>query len=353
MADTSTSVASFLQNGQLPTGSAIEASTQESTAPQYWLDAGKQALANQAALMTQPYQPYQGPRVADFTQDQRQGFGMTGRAAGAYQPGLTAGVNTTNAAAAAPGALMAAQPWLNAAGQSSVSNIGAYMNPYMDSVIGRIGELGARNLSENLMPAITSKFINAGQLGFGPHTGMGAAPSGMTTDALRALRDTNADVLAQQTAAMQQGYTQAANLAGTDLSRYSQLASTAGGLANQQQQTQLQAGQQQADLGGMAQKYGLAGAQAVQDVGAQQQKLNQQNLDTRYADFLRQQGWPQQQIDAMVKTMGGIQSSGAIPTALTKNGIVPTGQPAQYAPSDLATAGGIISGIGSIIKALP
>ena len=342
-------MSSFLQNGQIPEGSALTASTRETSMPAWYMNYAQQLIANQNAIMQQPYQTYQGPRVAEVNPTQQQGFDATKTAAGAYQPGLATGTATTNAAANAPGAATAAQPWLNRSGETSVANIGQYMNPYTDAVVSRIGELGARNLSENLMPAIESKYINAGQLGFGPRGG-GGTPSGMMTDTARAVRDTNADILAQQSAALQQGYTQAANLSQGDLSRYGQLGATAGQLANTEQQTQLQAGQQQAELAGLEQKYGLEGAGAVTAVGNQQQQNTQQNLDVAYGDFLRQQGWNQEQINAALNTLKGVQ--GAVPTAQTEQGIVPSGQQAQYAPSTASSIAGVGLGLLSGLKDL-
>jgi hypothetical protein len=76
------------------------------------------------------------------------------------------------------------------------------MNPYNDAVTNRIGELGTRNLTENLLPAIEGRYIQAGQLGYGGRGGLGGTPSGMMTDTARTLRDVNADILAQQTAAL-------------------------------------------------------------------------------------------------------------------------------------------------------
>jgi hypothetical protein len=359
-------------------------------------------LAGQKGISSRGYETAPMPRVAGFTPTQQQAFDMTGTAATAYQPMLNAATAATQGAMGMPGSLAtsqpyfnqamnlngvtaatpglqqgaqftaqstnalgmnAAQPYLSAAGQSSVANIGQYMNPYNDAVTNRIGELGARNLSENLLPQIEGRYIQAGQLGYGGRDGMGT-PSGMMTDTARALRDVNADILAQQTAALQSGYTQAAGLAGTDLGRQSQLAQTAGSLGTQQQGALAQAGAQMADIGqtygtltgaqqraitdigsnvgtfagqditrtlqgaqqlaGLgedAQRLGLIGAGALGSVGALQQGQGQKNLDVAYGDFLRQQGYDQEQTDQMVKTLGGV--AGAVPRAETTYGISP------------------------------
>lgn len=338
----------FLAEGaQIPAGSAVKSLTSQTVLPSWYTDYGRQILANQQAVSALPYQTAPMPRVAEFTPAQQQGFQMTEQAATAYQPALTAATAATGAAAAQPGALTTAQPYLQNAGQSTVANIGQYMNPYNEAVTNRIAELGQRNLSENLMPAITSKFIQAGQLGYGPRGGS-SAPSGMLTDTARALRDVNADILAQQVKALQSGYSEAAGLSATDLARQAQLAGTAGNLANTQTGTALSAAQQMAEMGGLAQKYGLTGAEAVTGVGATQQAQGQKNLDLAYQDFLQQKGYSQEQINNMLQTLKGVQ--GAVPTATQEEGLVPTGQQAQYQPSTAETIAGTLTGLAGLLN---
>ena len=340
---------SFLNNGQLPTGSTFKSLTSQTTLPDWYTNYAMQLLSNQQALGSQPMPTYQGPRVAEFSPTMQQGFGMTGQAATAYQPALNAATAATQGAINAPGGLGAAQPYLTNAGQSSVANINQYMNPYNDAVTNRIGEMGVRNLTENIMPQIEGRYIQAGQLGFGGRGGMGT-PSGMMTDTSRAIRDTSADILAQQTAALQQGYTQAAGLAGTDLSRQANLATTAGGLGGQDLSRQLTGAGQLADMGAQAQNLGLTGAGALQQVGAAQQGQAQKNLDVAYGDFLRQQGYPQEQINNMMKTFQGVASG--VPSATQEYGISPSGVKQEYSSTgkDIASALTAAAGIVGSLK---
>ena len=341
-------ISSFLTEGaQIPTGSALVAKQSETVLPQWYTNYAQQLLANQNAVSSLPDQTYQGPRVAAFAPAQQQGFAMTMPAATAYQPGLAAATRETQGALAAPGGMAAAQPYLGQASQSSVANIGQYMNPFTEQVVNRLGELGARNLSENLMPAITSKFINAGQLGFGPRGG-GGTPSGMMTDTARALRDTQEATLAEQNKALQAGYGQAAELASGDLARQAGLATAAGGLAGADITRRLAGAEQLGGLAQTAQSLGLTGAQAVGNVGMQQQAQAQKNLDVAYGDFLRQQGYNQEQINNAMATLKG--TAGAVPTGSQEYGIQPTNQPAEYKPSTAATIGGALSGLGSILS---
>jgi len=337
----------FLNNGQLPTGSTYKSTTSEQVLPDWYTNYAMQLLSNQQAVSAQPYNLYQGPRVAEFSPTQQQAFDQTGQAAGAYQPALNAATQATQGAMAAPGGLNTAQPYLTAAGGTSVGNINQYMNPYTDNVVNRIGELGTRNLNENIMPAIEGRYIQAGQLGYGSRDG-NATPSGMMTDTARAVRDTSADILGQQTLAMQQGYTQAAGLASGDLSRQAGLATTAGSLGGQDLSRTLAGAGQLAEMGEKSQSLGLTGAGALSQVGATQQTQAQKNIDTAYGDFLRQQGYPQEQINAMLQTMGGVKAG--VPIGSTEQGIVPI-PGYQQQPGTLQTIGGSLTGLAGVISA--
>lgn len=338
--------ASFLNNGQLPTGSTFKSLTSETVLPDWYTNYAMQLLSNQQALAAQPMPTYQGPRVAEFSPTMQQGFNMTGQAATAYQPALNAATQATQGAINAPGGLATAQPFLTQAGQTSVSNIGQYMNPYTEQVVNRIGELGTRNLTENIMPQIEGRYIQAGQLGYGGRGGMGT-PSGMMTDTARALRDTSADILGKQAEALRAGYGEAATLAGTDMSRFANLASTAGTLGGQDLSRTLAGAGQLGELGEKAQTLGLTGAGALQQVGATQQGQAQKNLDVAYSDYLRQQGYPQEQINAMLQTFGGVAAG--VPKATREEGIVPLGYQEKLPPSTAETIGGTLSTLAGIL----
>lgn len=338
------SLTDFLNDGAaLPAGQAIKSLTSQTILPDWYTNYAMQLMANQQEITSRPYTTYQAPRVADFTAQQQQGFDMTGQVAGAYQPGLNAAQQATTNVLNAPGALEAAQPYFTRANATSVDNIGQYMNPYTDQVVNRIAELGTRNLSENIMPALEGRYIQAGQMGFG------GTPSGFRTDTARAIRDTSADILGQQTQALQQGYTQAMNASSADLGRFGALGTAVGNMVGTDRTTTANTAANLANLAGLQQSLGLTGAGALQQVGAQQQDLNQQNLDIAYGDFLRQQGWDQQQINSALGTMGALAQ--AVPTATTEEGLVPSGVAAQYEPSTAATIFGALSGIGGILDA--
>jgi hypothetical protein len=383
-------------------------------------------FSQQRAVSSLPFQQYQLPRIAqeqgattrayDLIQNrigdwqnptnaalqgmQALGGQTAGQGAALNMLGSAAGMNAYNAAqpyigtsagtlqsATGQNALSAASPYLQSAGatditgaaspylqsasQNAYQNVGNYMNPYNQAVTDQIARLGARNLSENLLPGVSDQFVRAGQFG----------SSRMGEFGGRALRDTQEAVLNQQAQALQQGYGQALGAAQSDAARQAQLASTAGNLTAQeaqnmlsvgqqygnltqaQQQALLQAasqygalGQQQGALTGQTQQnlanigtqYGqlsateaarqqsalgqvadisklqqglsTADAAALQSVGAERQALQQRGLDTAYQDFLTQQQWPQQQINAMSSTLRGLPPA-AVPNVGTQAGM--------------------------------
>ena len=343
-------ISSFLSEGAaIPQGSALTDMTKQTVMPEWYTNYAMDILSGQQAIANRPYATAPMPRVAGFTPLQDKSFGLTETAAGAYQPLLGEATTVAQAAANAPGALNVAQPYLTQAGQTSVANIGSYMNPYNDAVTNRIAELGTRNLTENILPEVEGRYIKAGQLGFGSRDGMGT-PSGMMTDTSRAVRDISADILAQQTAALQSGYNQAAGLAGTDLSRFGTLANTAGGLAQTQQQQQLAASGALSNLGARAQELGLTGAGAIGGVGALQQQQGQRNLDVAYADFLRQQGYEQEQINNLLSTFKGVATG--VPSATQEYGISPSSVKQEYPATTASQIGGALTGAAGIIADL-
>jgi hypothetical protein len=196
--------------------------------------------------------------------------------AGQYQPYGSAASNLYGQSTDALG-LSSASPYLQAAGQSSAQNINQYMNPYNEQVTNRIAELGARNLSENILPSIGSDFIKAG--GYG---------STRQRDLVgRAARDTQDSILAQQAQALQQGYGQGLTASAADLGRYGNLAGTAGSLGTQQQGLLQSAA---SGISGIGQAgAGFAGSDAARQLQAGQglSTIGQSNIQASQADLSR------------------------------------------------------------------
>jgi hypothetical protein len=333
----------FLTNGgNLPPNTGVRSTVSETVLPDLYTNGGYQIFANQLGVMNTPYQAPPMPRVAGFTETGLLGQAMTKNAATAYQPGLNAAVNTVNSAAAGPGALSASNPYFQNAARSSVSNIGAYMNPYTENVVNRIAELGGRNLSENIMPGIEGRYIGAGQLGGATRGGgLSGAPSGMLTDTARAVRDTNADILGKQYEALNSGYSGALSAAANDLNRMGNIGANVANAASTEMRDRLAAGSNMADLAAKGQELGLAGANAVTGVGNAEMAKNKENLDVALSDWMAEKGYPQEQITNALATLKGVYP--AMPTRTSTEGIepvspVPTTSTAQDISSTLTTA---------------
>lgn len=260
--------------------------TSTSDVPKWLQDYTVDLFSQQRAVSSLPYQAYTLPRVAQTTAPTTQAYQGVQANLGQYQPELTAAQTGTS----------------NLAGATSVGNIGAYMNPYTSAVTDQIAKLGARNLSENLLPAVSDQFTRAGQFG----------SSGMGTFANRAVRDTQEAILAKQAEALQSGYGQAVSASQADLARQQ------GALA------------QLAELAKTEQGLRTSDVAQLQSIGAEQQAQAQKGLDIAYQDFLTQQQWPQQQINAMSTTLRGLPPA-AVPTTSSQ-----VGSTTQFAPSPLS-----------------
>ena len=314
----------FLTEGApIPAGTGVVSKTTATTLPDWYTNYAQDLLAGQRAISTTPYQTYTGPRIAGFTPTQQQGMQQTIGAAGLAAPAIQQATGVAQQQIGQSG-LSAAQPYLTAAGRAAYGNVANYMNPYNDAVTNRIAELGARNLREQFLPEISDRFVRAGQFG-------GSRQSEMIG---RGLRDIYESTLAEQAKALQSGYGGALTAAQGDLTRQGQLAQTAG------------------DLGTAGVTSGLDVAKAITDVGAAQQGMNQQNLTLAYQDYLKQQGYPQEQIDAALKTATGLGTANAIPIAKTEQGIEPLNYAQQYQPSALATGLGAAATTAGIAKDL-
>lgn len=322
-------VLDFLFQGQ-PPQAVTTYGTATQNIPQFMSDYTLGLLNKASAVAGEPYQAYTGPRLAAFRPEQNKAFQMTSDSVGKFNPQLQQGFDATSKAAGYD-ALGSAQPYINAAGQSSADVVGSYMNPYMDSVVNRLGDLGARQLKEKLMPAIGQQFIRSGQYG---STGMQGATG-------KALRDVQESTLAEQNKALATGYNQSLGAAQADLSRYGNLGQLQGNLASQSARDQLAAGSQFGTLANMGQTMNLKDLAALESVGQTQQTQAQKNLDLGYQDFAEQRKYPSDQLSMLNSLIRGLPYS----TASTTTG---TGPASSYSASPLSQ----VAGTASLLSAL-
>lgn len=311
---------------------ATSYTTSNTETPKWMQDAIYNQIYLAQNIAAKPYEAYSGQLVAPASGLQNKAYQGIESAQGAWRPGLsTAQVGTQNLIGA-PGAMSAAQPYMTEAGKLATGNIGAYMNPYTQNVTEQIAKLGARNLSENLLPAVSDAFIRSGSFG---GTRMGEFGE-------RALRDTQEAILSQQGQALQSGYGQALGAAQADLARQAGLASTAGGLTQTDLARQQGALQQLAGLTQQGQQLSYADTAALQAAGQEQQALQQRQNEAAYQQFQMMQQYPRATADWLSTQVRGMAP--IAPTTTTSSG---TSTGATYSASPLSQiASGLSLGAG-------
>jgi len=135
----------------------------------------------------------------------------------------------------------------NVASTPTSSLIDQYMNPYTQSVVKSIGDLGTQQFREFTDPSVTSYGVATGQFG-------GSRAQDIRA---KAARDAAMNITAQQTQAMNTGYNNALTA------------------AQNQQNLGLNSANVLGNLSSQAQSQGIGGLNALSTLGAQQQTLSQ------------------------------------------------------------------------------
>jgi hypothetical protein len=263
-----------------------------------WAQPYSEQLLGQAQALTNinqnPYQSYQGQRLADFTPMQQQAFQNIGGMQVAPQTGQATGL----AGVAGLGGLGAGQQYAQMA--TDPNAVAQYMSPYMQNVVDYQKQQAIRDYSRAL-PGLGAQAAQAGAFG-------GSRQALVESEAQRNLQNQLAGIGATGAQnAFQQA--QQAQQFGAGLGMQGL------GLAGQAAQTLGQLGQQQ-----YGQQMGINAA--LQQAGAQQQALAQQGLTNQYQDYLNRMNYPYQQLAFMSDILHG-----------TPTGGITTAQQYQAAPS--------------------
>lgn len=171
-----------------------------------------------------------------------------------------------------------AQNRINQATRPFHENYQAYMNPYQQAVIQQLSEEGARNFNENIMPSLDARFMKLGQFGSTKHANLG----------LRAARDFQKELLSRQQQALHAGYEKGADI------------------YNTQQNRNIDASTQYANISNAKQGARLADANALENIGRYRQQQEQSILDTKYQEYLRQIEEPMRRLDQQAAILHGI-----------------------------------------------
>jgi virulence-associated protein VapD len=280
----------------------------QDTIPEYLQPFVSDVAARAQAISRQPYQPFQGQRIADFSEAQRTAMDQVGQLGRPEQLGQASQTYTDIGQAVGT----------TKAGTFDQAAAEQYMSPYQQAVT----DIAIRKAQEEAQRQQGLSALGAAGRG----TAGGSRQAVMDAIRLRGLTDTVGDIQArgsQQAFSMAQQQFERdrqARLAQAERDRRAQfgVASGLAGLGQLQQQTDLQR---------------LA---AQQKVGAAEQALEQRQLDTAYADFLRQRDFPKEQLAFYSNLIRGL------PAPLSSTQIT-YGQPA---PLGQQLAGLGIAGLG-------
>ncbi len=319
-------VADFLFEGSPPPSVTSSGQTVEGM-PRWLSDYVQGTIARANAIGGEEYQTYPGARIAGFTDEQEQAYGMIDDNIGAWQPGLErAGALTQAAGEVDP--LSTAQPYLDAANQRLPGQIGEYMDPFIGHVLNRQETIARRGFEERTLPSLQDAFTRAGHFG----------SDRMMDMAGRATRDFNEGLTEQQLAALSGAYGQAGQFFQTDAARQGALGQTAGELDLAGGELGLRAGRQEATLADQTSRLGYTDAASLEAVGRERQNLGQRSADLAYRDFSEQRDYPRDTIDWMSTVVRGMPTSRTTSTSST-------GPAEIYQPSPLSQFGSVVTGL--------
>ena len=220
------------------------------------------------ALSREAYQPYQGQRIAGFDPMQTKAFEQIGAM---QRPGEFGQAGDLYGKVA------------GSAGQLDTGTFGEaqakqYMSPYQQAVT----DIAVRKAREE-----AQRQQGLSQLGAaGRGSAGGSRQAVMDAMRLRGLTDTVGDLQAK-------GSQQAFAMAQQQFERDRRARMTQ---AERDRQAELASARGLSGLGALTQQTDLQRFDAQQRAGAAQQQLEQQVLDQRYADFLRQRDFPREQL---------------------------------------------------------
>ena len=234
---------------------------QTSNIPEYFQPYLERLFDRAEAVTTEPFQRYEGQRLAEVTPQQKAAYQGVEDLVGGFKPYIaTADVLTSQAAQQSTDPMAVA----------------SRMNPYQQSVID-IQKREALRDAEKLQQQIGASAVGAGAFG-------GSRQALQETELARQTGQRLADI---QAVGSQQAYQQALNQLAADRA------------------ASLAAGQQFAGLGTTQQQLGLAGLGALETVGQTRQAQQQRPLDIAYEDFARETTFPSQQVQQMSSVLRG------------------------------------------------
>lgn len=299
-------------------GSAPSTQTvQQTNLPEYAEPYFKRLLNRTEALSKADYTPYKGQRLADVSKDVTSAYDITRQVAGQGIAGLpqAQGVVAGNIQAGQQLAQQAAQPFqYSPARQFDTQAAQQYMSPYMQSVVD-VQSRAARQAAQEQQAGRAAQAVQAGAFG-------GSRQAVQEAIADRELQNRLADI---QATGSQQAYQQAAQQFGADRAALMAQEQAQAGEDRAAQQGALQAlgftsqqAQQMVGLGETGRAADIQSAQLLEAIGKSQMGREQEALDMAYQDFIRQQAYPEQQLQMYSSILRGVPvQPGVTTTAYT------------------------------------
>lgn len=242
-------------------GSPTSTQVVQQQIPPFIEDRLKTALGRAESISQEGYLPYDGQRLADFSPDEMNMFGLTRASVGSYNPYVLGGADAIRSGSAAYDGNL----------------IDQYRNDYTGGVLDEIERRANQNLMENVLPGVNDTFIKSG--GFG-----GTRNQDFT---LRALRDNQDTITGQQSKVLSDAQNVAFDQASQGLNR------------------QMDGGKALPVIGQMLQNLQGIDLTRLGTIGGTQRTQAQQGLDMQYQDFQTQRDYPKEQLNFLTSNLYG------------------------------------------------
>jgi hypothetical protein len=251
--------------------------TSSSNMPGYVKSASKSAIQTAEDIADQPYQPYEGPRVASLSEPQQKAVSAAEGQIGKYQPAFASAQETLE------GATETAQ---QSADRQFTDEVSKYMSPYIEQAIEpTLREL--RDQNAQMTNQQRAEMVRGG--GRGAYGGARAAI--MDAEQAERTQQTMADVLKE---GYQSAFEQAGDLFAQDVGLQREGAQLEGAMA-----------EQQGRLAGQEATVDRSGIQAALQAGELPRQVEQASYDRAYQDYLEQRDWNERGLDAYLRALRG------------------------------------------------
>lgn len=277
--------------------------TQTSSLPGYLETAAQGNVSNATSVANRPFQPYTGEMTAPLTQNQQDAFGLIKSIAGSSNPYLSDIQDLYKTFSDTTGV----KPASILGGDKTVGNttISDYMSPYiMAALQPQLDDLARTGTAQRKMLDSSATMDGA----------FGDARSGVAlAQQLLDEAKTRSGVVGQ---GYQSAFDRAASLRSSDIANDTDAQKTNLNLALQRA---ISGGKALSDLDAATVNRGLTTADALAKAGLTEQQTNQAADTAKMQEFLRGQGWDQQQISWLTSVLSGTPHGSTTTTSEPNN----------------------------------